>query len=200
MWKGCLRCQAAGAATGLRRRGGAVWCLSPSLLFEGAPLHREPGEVSALSERLTQVLPGGQGRAGSPPSTERNKRAKAGEPGFEPGTTDPKSAVLPLHHSPRRAPAVDGRQPAHAQCFYFTPEMRRMARTADGGHPLRLCVSSSIIHPIRPRMERPMTRAPGSLGSGSASRPLRSLPDDAAERGPVGRLPPEEQSLQPGQG
>ena len=28
------------------------------------------------------------------------KKYKAGEPGFEPGSTIPKTAVLPLHHSP----------------------------------------------------------------------------------------------------
>ena len=35
---------------------------------------------------------------------------QAGAPGFEPGSTDPKSAVLPLHHAPMTAPGYAERE------------------------------------------------------------------------------------------
>ena len=40
-----------------------------------------------------------------PRARSNYKRAIAGPPGFEPGLTDPESAVLPLHHGPVVEPA-----------------------------------------------------------------------------------------------
>ncbi len=59
--------------------------------------------ISALTGLHVRPLHHVSTMAGTPGKPGPLRDAETAEPGFEPGTTDPKSAVLPLHHSATQA-------------------------------------------------------------------------------------------------